>query len=280
MCDPGNLWYRFLEALHLSVHSQAELADRTCITFDEGVALSQKIGAGLRAVKVTMGKADRYAKAKSVLQLGPGSRAQLEPVLRVAPPATTPEASPPQIRQLMGRPPLQQPFHAFTPSPPATRTPSTGTETPWAPRPGGPVGRPAMVRPSQRQCHRDRGLGHCALARPSPDRAMGPRAPPAAVPGPAGAGRPALCPNWMQRTMAAVAGDPWGDPMVPDDTGSLTGGKPVSAAPGNRKRTRTRRWTHLPLPKGGSHALKPVGATHVQAHQRRTPTHPMPNVPL
>ena len=34
------------------------------------------------------------------------------------------------------------------------------------------------------------------------------------------------------------------------------------------------------LIKGGSHALKPLPATHVQAHQRRTPTHTMPNVLL
>jgi len=40
---------------------------------DEFVALSQKIGDGLRAVKVTIGKADRYAKAKSVLQVGSGN---------------------------------------------------------------------------------------------------------------------------------------------------------------------------------------------------------------
>jgi len=33
-------------------------------------------------------------------------------------------------------------------------------------------------------------------------------------------------------------------------------------------------------PKGGTHALGRLEATHVQAHQRRTPTHPMPNVPL
>jgi len=30
----------------------------------------------------------------------------------------------------------------------------------------------------------------------------------------------------------------------------------------------------------GSHVLKPLPATHVQAHQRRKSTHPMPNVPL
>jgi len=56
-----------LKGLHPSVRAQAELADRTCATFDELVALSQKIGNGLRSVKVTLGKADRYAKAKSVL---------------------------------------------------------------------------------------------------------------------------------------------------------------------------------------------------------------------
>ena len=33
-------------------------------------------------------------------------------------------------------------------------------------------------------------------------------------------------------------------------------------------------------PKGGSHALKPLAATHVQADQRRTPSHPMPTFML
>jgi len=32
--------------------------------------------------------------------------------------------------------------------------------------------------------------------------------------------------------------------------------------------------------KGGSHALKPLAATHVQARQRRASSHPMPNVSL
>jgi len=50
---------------------------------------------------------------------------------------------------------------------------------------------------------------------------------------------------------------------------------------------RKRQCTYLPhfptvlfQTKGRSHALKPLPATHVQAHQRRTPSHPMPNVPL
>jgi len=37
----------------------------------------------------------------------------------------------------------------------------------------------------------------------------------------------------MQYVLAAIAGDPWGDPLVPDDTGSLSGGEPVRAAPGD-----------------------------------------------
>jgi len=90
MYDPGQLRYLFLKGLHPSVQAQAELADRTCTTFDELVALSQKIGDGLRAVKVTIGKADRYTKAKSVLQLGSGSGAKIEPVLWAAPPAKMP----------------------------------------------------------------------------------------------------------------------------------------------------------------------------------------------
>jgi len=79
--DPGQLRYLFLKGLHASVQAQAELVERTCTTFDEFVALSQKIGDGLRAVKVTIGKADPYAKAKSVLQLGSGSGEKVEPVL-------------------------------------------------------------------------------------------------------------------------------------------------------------------------------------------------------
>jgi len=121
------------------------LADRSCTTFNELVALSQKLGDGLRAVKVTIGKADRYTKAKSVLQLGSGSRAKVEPVLWAAPPATMSKATPPQGRPPSGRPPPHQPFQAFAPTPPAARTPSYGTETPRAPRSGAPTGRPAMV---------------------------------------------------------------------------------------------------------------------------------------
>ena len=68
-------------------HAATELADRPCTTFDDLVALSQEIGDGLRAVKVTIGKADRYTKAKSVLQLVSGSEAKVEPVLWAAPPA-------------------------------------------------------------------------------------------------------------------------------------------------------------------------------------------------
>jgi len=33
--------------------------------------------------------------------------------------------------------------------------------------------------------------------------------------------------------MAAIDGDPWGDPLGPDDTGSLRGGEPVGDAPGD-----------------------------------------------
>jgi len=133
----------------------------------------------------------------------------------------------------MGRPPPQQPFQEFAPTPPAARTPSSGTETPWAPRSGILKGRPAVVPLRHVQCHRCRGFVHYASARPSPDRAMGPRAPPAAAPGPTGAGRPALRPSRIQYAMAAIAGDPWGDPLVPDDTGSLSGGEPVGDAPGD-----------------------------------------------
>jgi len=39
----------------------------------------------------------------------------------------------------------------------------------------------------------------------------------------------------MQYAMAAIAGDPWGDPLVPDDTGSLIGGERVGDAPGHPK---------------------------------------------
>jgi len=233
MYDPGQLRYLFLKGLHPSVRAQAELADRTCATFNELVALSQKIGDGLRSVKVTIGKADRYAKAKSVMQLGSRSGAKAKPVLWAAPPATMSEATPPQSRNPMGRPPPQQPFQAFTPTPPAARTPSAGTATPWPPRPGGPVGRPAMVRLSQVQCHRCRGFGHYARACPSPDRAMGTGVPPAVAPGPPGTARPALRPSRMQYAMAAIAGDPWGNPLVPDDTGSLSGDETVGAAPGD-----------------------------------------------
>jgi len=97
--------------------------------YDPG-QLRYLFGDGLRSVKVTIGKADRYTKAKSVLQLGSGSGAKVEPVLWAAPPATMSEAAPPQSRNPMGRPPLQQPFQAFTPTPPAARTPSAGTATP------------------------------------------------------------------------------------------------------------------------------------------------------
>ena len=37
----------------------------------------------------------------------------------------------------------------------------------------------------------------------------------------------------MQYAMAAIAGDPWGDPLEQDDTGSLSGGEPVGDAPGD-----------------------------------------------
>jgi len=164
MYEPGQLRYLFLKGLHPSVRAQAELADRTRATFDDLVALSQKIGDGLRSVKVTIGKADRYAKAKSVLQLGSEGVAKAEPVPWAAPPATMAEATPPQSRKSMGRPLPQQKFQAVTPTPPAARTPSAGTATPWPPRPGGQVGRPALVRLSQVQCHRCRGFGHYARA--------------------------------------------------------------------------------------------------------------------
>jgi len=235
MYDPGQLRCPILKGLHPSVQAQAELADRTCTTFDELVALSQKIGDGLRAVTLTIGKADRYTKAKSVLQLGSASGAEVEPVPWAAPPATMPEATPPQGRPLLGRPPPQQPFQAFAPTPPAARAPSYETETPRAPRSGAPTGRPAMVPLSQVQCHRCRGFGHFSRAFPSPDRAMGPRAPPVTAPGTPGAGPSALRPTRMQYAMAATAGDPWGDPLVPDDTGSLSGGEPVGDAPGDRE---------------------------------------------
>jgi len=233
MYDPGQLRYLFLKGLHPSVLAQAELADRTCTTFDELVALSQKIGDGLRAVKVTIGKADRYTKAKSVLRVGSASGAKVEPVLWAAPPATMPEASPSQCRPPLGRPPPQQPFQAFAPTPPAARAPAYGTEARRAPRSGAPTGRPAMIPLSQVQCHRCRGVGHNVRACPSPDRAMGPRAPPVPAPGPTGAGRPALRPSRMQFAKATISGDPWGDPLVPADTGSLSGGEPVGDAPGD-----------------------------------------------
>jgi len=37
----------------------------------------------------------------------------------------------------------------------------------------------------------------------------------------------------MQCAMAAIAGDPWGDPLVPDDIGSLSGDETVGAASGD-----------------------------------------------
>jgi len=233
MYDPGQLRYLLLKGLHPSVQAQAELADRTRTTFDELVALSQKIGDGLRAVKGTVGKADRYTKAKSVLQLGSASGAKVEPVLWAAPLATMPEATPPQGRPPFCRPPPQQPFQEVTLTPRAARAPSYGTEAPRVPRSGAPTGRPAMVPLSQVQCHRCRVFGHYARACSSPDRAMGPRAPPVAAPGPTGAGRSALRPSRMQYAMAAISGDPWGDPLVPDDTSSLSGGEPVGDAPGD-----------------------------------------------
>jgi len=166
MYGPGQLRYIFLKGLHPSVQAQSELAGRTCTTFDELVALSQKIGDGLRAVKVTIGKAALYTKAKSVLQLCSASGAKAEPVLWAAPPATMPKARPPLGRPPFGRPPPQQPFQAFAPTPPAARAPSYGTETPWVPRSGAPTGRPAMVPLSQVQCHRCRGFGNYARAGP------------------------------------------------------------------------------------------------------------------
>jgi len=33
--------------------------------------------------------------------------------------------------------------------------------------------------------------------------------------------------------MVAIAGDPWGGPLVPDDKGSLSGGEPVGVALGD-----------------------------------------------
>jgi len=235
MYDPGQLRYLFLKGLHPSVQAQAELANRTCTTFDELLALLHKIRDGLRAVKVTIGTADRHTTAKRVLQLGSRSGAKIEPVLWAAPPATTPDATPPPSRHPMGRPPPQQPFQAFTPTAPEARTQSTGTETPWARRQGVRMVRPAMVPLSQVQCHHCRGFSPYARACPSPDRTLGPRAPPATAPGPPGARRPALCPSRMQYAMAAIAGDPWGAPLAPDDTGSLSGGGPVGAAPGDSK---------------------------------------------
>ena len=231
MYDPEQLRYLFLKGLHPSVQAQAELADRTSTTFDDLVALSQKIGGGLRAVTVTIGKADRYTKAKSVLQLGSASGPKVELVLWAPPPATMPEGTPPQGRPPLGRPPPQQPFQAIAPTPPAARAPSYGTEPPRVPRTGAPTGRPAMVPLSQVQCHHSRGFGHYARACPSLDRAVGPRAPPVDAPGPTGAGRPAIRPSRMQYAMAAIAGDPWGDALVPDDTGFLSGGEPVGDAP-------------------------------------------------
>jgi len=90
-----------------------------------------------------------------------------------------------------------------------------------------------MVPLSQVQCLRCRGWGHYARACPSPDQAMGPRAPPAATPGPTGADRPALRPSRMQYAMTAIAEDLWGAPLVPEDTGSLCGGEPVGDVSGD-----------------------------------------------
>jgi len=143
------------------------------------------------------------------------------------------EAAPPQSRNPIGRPPPQQPLQAFYLTPPAARTPSAGMATSWPPRLGGPAGRPAMVLLSQMQCHNCRGFGHYARACPSLDRCMGTNAPPAAAPGLPGADRPALRPIRMQYAMAGIFGDPWGDPLVPDETGFLSGDEPVGAAPGD-----------------------------------------------
>jgi len=55
MYDPGQLRDLFLKGLHPSVQAQAELAERTCTTFYELLARSQKIGDGLPAVKATIG---------------------------------------------------------------------------------------------------------------------------------------------------------------------------------------------------------------------------------
>ena len=71
----------------------------------------------------------RYTKAKSVLQLGSAIGTKVKQVLWAATPATMAEATPPQGRPPLGRPPPQQPFQAFTPTPPAARAPSYGTET-------------------------------------------------------------------------------------------------------------------------------------------------------
>jgi len=67
MYDAGQLRYLFLKMLHPLVRAIAELAERTCATFDELVSLSQKMGDGHRSVKVTIGKSDRYTKAKCIL---------------------------------------------------------------------------------------------------------------------------------------------------------------------------------------------------------------------
>jgi len=37
----------------------------------------------------------------------------------------------------------------------------------------------------------------------------------------------------MQYAMDAIAGDPCGDPLVPDDSGSLSGDETVGASPGD-----------------------------------------------
>jgi len=164
------------------------------------------------------------------------------------PPATMPEGTPPQGRPPLGRPPPQQPFQAFTPTPPAARAPSYGTETPRVPRLGAPTGRPAMVPLSQVQCHRCRGFGHNARACPSPDRTMGPRAPPVAAPGPTGAVRSALRPSRMQYAMAAIAGTPGETRWCRTTPAPTAEASPSAMRPGTRNRTRTRRWTHLPPP--------------------------------
>jgi len=148
----------------------------------------------------------------------------------------------------MGRPPPQQPFQAFASAPRAARTPSKETETPCAPRSGAPTGRPAMVPLSQ--C----SATAAAVLVPTPVHV--PR--PTALWGPVRHLRPRRNPLARVARRYALVGCSTQWLPLPETPGvarwcRTTPAPSAEASPsalrsGTRKRTRTRQWTHPPLP--------------------------------